>query len=306
MDEFALIRWIRSEVHPAEAVEAGPGDDCAVVAVAGGRLAVSTDAVVEGVHFAPGTDAYRVGWKAAAAALSDLAACACEPLAVVASCAVAPGRGHEYLKGIFRGLQDAAVRVGAGVAGGDVSRAAGEETTVCVTVLGRVPHEGMVTRGGARQGDIVFVTGRLGRSSAGRHLRFVPRVEEALRLRRLGGLHAMIDVSDGLAGDAVHIARESGVRVEIDLARLPLSDAVRRAYPEDRAAQVRHAACDGEDFELLFTVSPDGAERLLKEWDLETPVTRIGRCTAGEPGVTFLPGDTGVDPAGLKGFEHAL
>jgi thiamine-monophosphate kinase len=167
-------------------------------------------------------------------------------------------------------------------------------------VVGEAPAgEGPVRRSGARPGDLLFVTGTLGGSIHGRHLRFRPRQDEALELVRERTVTAMIDLSDGLSSDAAHIARESGVRILVDAASVPVSEEVARG-----SEPLRHALNDGEDFELLFTVPADHAAGLAEAGLAGTPVTRIGRVAAGSPGVFLVVGEDREEPLADGGFEH--
>jgi thiamine-monophosphate kinase len=158
-----------------------------------------------------------------------------------------------------------------------------------------------VLRRGARPGDAVCVTGRLGYSLGGKHLDFMPRVREAAGLHACCELHAMIDLSDGLARDAFHLARASACRIVLEADEIPIS----RGEPADERAPLDHALNDGEDFELLFTLSAEEAARLIADPPFdEPPVTRIGECVEGE-GV-FLRSRVGeVRPLTPGGFEHA-
>jgi len=300
MNEFEFIEWIRNtrteDVHTA----VGPGDDCAVIRMGGRDMVISTDTIAEHIHFSEGADPYRIGWKAAASSLSDIAACGCEPLGIVAACLVPEGRGKAYLEKIYRGLEDVCGLFGIGLAGGDMSASA-RDTSVTVTSFGRVHEQGITARSGAVQDDCVYVTGSLGESQ---HLECVPRIREALRLREICTINSMIDISDGLLSELNHISRESGVGIQIDTSAVPLSPLVMKKYPDSLKDQVSHALSDGEDFELLFTLSPESTEKLEHSWDMDVPVTRIGLC-AGPPGAVELnPDPVGIDISSLTPYTH--
>ncbi|MFC1479013.1 thiamine-phosphate kinase [Planctomycetota bacterium] len=305
MNEFEFIEWIRQNRVKDAHVSVGPGDDCAAVRMGGRDLVISIDTVAENIHFAEGTDPYRIGWKAAASSLSDIAACGCEPVGIVAACLIPQGRGGEYLHSLFKGLEDVCVLFGIGVTGGDMSRSI-NEMAVTVTSFGSLHEQGMITRSGARPSDRVFVTGSLGDSQSGSHLTFYPRIKEALRLRDICQLNSMIDISDGLFSELNHISKESGVGIEVDLSSVPLSASVKNRYKESTKEQYIHALCDGEDFELLFTVSSETARELEQKWDMDVPVTQIGLCTEPTGRVEIKPDSFEIDPASLKAYIHEL
>jgi thiamine-monophosphate kinase len=276
------------------------GDDAAVVRAR--PLAVtSIDTVVDGVHFSLATHSPAdVGWKALATALSDIAAMGAEPGEAYVSL-VLPG-GFEGGLDLVAGMEELAARHGATIAGGDVVR--GPVLTVAVAVTGWAEREDeLVGRDGARAGDLVGVTGELGGSEAGRlllerserepaepvrrHLRPEPRLAEGSALARAGA-GAMIDLSDGLATDAGHVAAASGVRLDIALERIPCAPGVSPA----------EAATGGDDYELLFTIAPDRRQAA----ETAASVTWLGDVRAGA-GLVIVGADGRV-VEGLSGYEH--
>lgn len=265
--EFAFIRWLRDRTPADPRVRIGPGDDCAALAPPAGDLLVTTDLLTDGVDFLlADAGPRRVGRKAMAVNLSDIAAMAGRPLGAVVAVALPAGTadGRELAEELFLGLRDIADRYDTPIVGGDTNSWPGK-LVVCVTVFGEAPARGPVRRSGARPGDWLFVTGPVGGSLLGRHLEPTPRLREAAKLYDFADLHAMIDVSDGLAADLNHILEESGCGAVVSAADVPIHpDAVERAKRTGRPP-LAHALGDGEDFELIFAVSPADGERLERE-----------------------------------------
>lgn len=302
--ERSLIESIAAELglaRPAARLVRGIGDDAAVVRAGGALCVTSVDAMVEGVHFRLGEDSDRpadVGWRALAGALSDLAAMGVAPPGeAYIALGVSPEVGERGALELMRGALELAARTDTAVAGGDV--VAAPVLTTCVTVVGwaEEAHE-LVGRDGARVGDLVGVTGRLG----GRPRRPFPRLREGRALARAGA-HAMIDISDGLATDARHLGESGGVCLQVELARLPLGDGV---------ANWEQGATAGEDYELCFTAPATArgdVERVLREAG-GAQVTWIGSVTpagpaegSGAPGVSLR--DEQGEEVPLRGFEHS-
>ncbi|HET7322109.1 MAG TPA: thiamine-phosphate kinase [Longimicrobiaceae bacterium] len=304
--EFDLIRrFIAGAAAGGEGVLLGPGDDCAVLA---NGTVLSTDMSVEGVHFRREWLSPReVGFWGAGAALSDLAATAARPVGVLASLAVAPEDADEWAEEVMAGVSEAVERLGGVLLGGDLTRSPAP-LALDVTAVGTAEHP--VLRSGAAVGDEVWVTGELGGAAAfvarllggeepdsdvrERFARPTPRTAEALWLNARGVLHAMLDLSDGLLGDAGHLAAASGVAVVLD------PDAV----PVHPAATLALAVSGGEDYELCFAAAPGAVQPLAADFAREFGValTRVGRVEEGS-GVWW--GGAGEKrPARGGGFQH--
>ncbi len=300
--ERSLIESITAELEmarPAGRLVRGVGDDAAVVRAGGALCVTSVDAMVEGVHFRldDSADSPRdIGWRALAGALSDLAAMGARAGEAYVALGVSPSAGEQRALELMRGALELAARTDTTVAGGDV--VAAPVLTACVTVVGWADetHE-LVGRDGARVGDLVGVTGRLG----GRPRRPFPRLREGRALARVGA-SAMIDLSDGLGTDARRLGESSGVCLQVELERLPLGEGV----PDSE-----QAATAGEDYELCVCVPPDLRERALEAVAEVSDVgmTWIGSVApAGPAGAANPPGaslrDERGEEAPLRGFEH--
>ena len=277
LTEDQLVSWLegRRRLDPRR-FPIGIGDDMAQIRLDGGSVLVTTDMLLEGVHFdLARATLEQVGYKAMAASLSDCAAMATRPLGAVVALGLPSGFAGRQVKRIHAGLLRAADRYNCPVVGGDTTRWKSKGLLAINVAMLSTPAAGRpVTRSGAREGDALCVTGTLGGSLARRHLEFEPRVHEALRMARTVDLHAMMDLSDGLASDLPRICQQSGVGAIIQTAALPISRQARRS-----ADPVRSALCDGEDFELLFTLSEADLQRLTSAWDGPVAITRIGTIT---------------------------
>ncbi len=285
--EFDYIAWLRARTPRVPRVLVGPGDDCAVLAPPAGPLLVTTDMLMDGTDFILAeVGAYRAGRKAMSANLSDIAAMAGTPTGVVVSVALPVARestaagtsssAREVAEQLYLGLREVADAFDVPIVGGDTNTWKGP-LVVCITALGEARSPGVVTRGGARPGDWIFVTGPLGGSIRGHHLDFVPRVREAQALHAAVRLHAMMDISDGLAADLNHILEESNCGAVLDAGAIPIAEAAVVLSRETGKSPLQHALEDGEDFELVFTVSPDDGAKLLASPPVPG-LAKIGEC----------------------------
>lgn len=261
--EFAYIDWLRQQIPLDPRVPIGLGDDAALVRVGGGEALVTTDMLLEGSCFRLAEAGPRlVGRKALAVNLSDIAAMAGRPVAAVVSLGLPRENGGRIAEELYLGIREMADSFHTAIVGGDTNSWHGP-LTISITVLGEATGRGPVRRNGARPGDRLLVTGPLGGSILGKHLTFTPRVTEAQRLHALAELHAMIDISDGLAADVGHLCSESRCGAVLHADAIPqTADAARM---NDGNSGVEHALADGEDFELVFAVAAADAARLLAE-----------------------------------------
>ena len=249
------------------------GDDCAIVKFPGEKnlLVLKTDCVVEKIHFQPRTNPELIGWKAMMRPLSDLAAISAVPQFALITLIVPAARSTSWVKRLYRGLRQAASRFDVSIVGGETSATHGP-TVISVSVSGFVERNRWISRSGGKKGDDLFVTGRLGGSLRGKHLRFVPRINESRWLTKNFRAHAMMDLSDGLGADLPRLAKASKLGFQIDKKKLPLAP----------GARINNAISDGEDYELLFAISPRDRARLQKAWRKKfpkLPLTRIGSFT---------------------------
>jgi thiamine-monophosphate kinase len=298
LSEFALIRKYFDRPAPSAAL--GVGDDAALLRPdAGMELAVSTDLLLEGRHFRAGTDARKLGHKALAVNLSDMAAMGAAPRWVTLALAL-PAADEAWLEGFAKGFFALAQRFGVDLVGGDTTRG---PLSICVTILGEVPRGLALYRAGAAPGDDIWVSGDLGgaalglaqpgnAAAAGRLDEPEPRVELGERLRGLAS--AAIDVSDGFAQDLGHILERSGVGAVVHCERLP----------KFAGADLQQVLSGGDDYELIFAARQDRRaeiEALSKELGL--PLARVGSMQKGEPKLQLLGGD-GAAIAPARGFDH--
>jgi thiamine-monophosphate kinase len=327
MTELALIRRIREGMPPAAGVTVGIGDDCAVLEpTAGRRLLATTDLLLEDIHFrrryAKPSD---VGWKSVAVNLSDIAAMGGRPRWALVALACPAETTLEEVEAFYEGARDMASRHAVAIVGGDTT-ASPAGWLINVTLLGEAATP--LLRSGARTGDVVAVTGSLGRSAAGltvlelprvpqgigaaeltvvtaAHLRPVPRVAEGQWLAEAGGVTAMMDLSDGLATDLAHIAEESGAHCRVEIERLPIDPATRQVAHALGADALAWATGGGEDYELLLTCDARALDRLSEGLERATGARlhAIGTVMGTGSGVSFVDARGREVPA-VAGFEH--
>lgn len=313
LGEFGLIDYIRTQFSVPEGV-LGIGDDCAVIPqTTGEETLVSTDMLMDGVHFLiDDVDPYSLGWKSAAVNISDIAGMGGRPVASFLSFALPKKLSDDFLKEFMQGYKDLSDRFGCPLLGGDTTSSL-DRLCISVTVMGTCPVGQSRKRAAAEPGDIICTTGPVGDSGAGlnvilggcergeleatlvrRHYRPMPRVEAGMALASTPGVHAMMDISDGIGSDIRHILDESKAGAEIDCEALPMSDELREACAKHGWDAVHLALDGGEDYELLFTVSEEAFKA-----GLPVDCHPIGRIVAGE-GVRWL--GTSEDHSGFQHF----
>ncbi len=308
MKEFELIGKLTRSLPTNDTVVVGAGDDCAVLdfGLPEKLLLFKTDAVVENVHFSGETEPKKIGHKALGRCLSDIAAMAGTPAAALVTIGLPPDYDPDFIARVYEGLNALAKRFGVAVAGGETTASTGG-IFISVAMLGTVARGRQVLRNGAKPGDAIFVTGELGGSLLGKHLDFEPRIHEAQWLAEHFSLHAMADLSDGLAGDLRRILAASGTGAELLKSAVPVSRAAKLQARTMPSAKPPFAAAlaDGEDFELLLTVPGADAVKLLDAWNKKFPKLKlscIGKITAAA-GLRIRDG-SGVRPLDAHGYDH--
>lgn len=316
MGEFELIRNYFAAAPCAQAgdgVALGIGDDCALLAVpVGEQLAISTDTLVAGVHFADPCDPFLLGQRSLAVAVSDLAAMGATPVAFTLALTL-PTVTADWLDAYARGLSQMAQGCGVRLVGGDTTRG---PLSLTMTVFGRVPAGQALTRSGAQVGDLLCVGGDLGNAAGALPLvlgqrtapaaiaepllahYWSPQPQLALGQALRGKASAALDISDGLLADCGHIAKASAVGLLVDNQKLPLSAAL-LAFLGENAARVA-AVSGGDDYVLAFTLPPAHLPTLLAEgW----PIHVVGRVVAGR-GVTLLDANGQDITPNIRGYQH--
>jgi len=312
LGEFDLIERFFSRRGGRQDVLLGVGDDAALLAVpAGQALVAAVDTLVEGRHFLPGTPAGSVGHQALAVNLSDLAAMGAEPAWALLSLSL-PSPDETWLASFAGGLYALAEKHGVTLVGGDTVRG---PLVVTVTALGFVEPGLALRRGGARPGDLLYVSGWPGEAAAGLEaLRASPAAAEDALVRRYrygeprlalgralrGRATAAMDVSDGLLGDLVKLCKASGCGARLELERLPVSSELARRHPRD--ACERFVLSGGDDYELLFTVPPAAAAAVEAELAPLVPLHRIG--VIEQPSGVRCVRDGRPEDVGARGYDH--
>jgi thiamine-monophosphate kinase len=269
--EDRLLGQLLPHLPLGKTVVSGAGDDCAVIEILAGRnfLVLKTDCIVEGVHFLSGADPVDVGWKAMMRPLSDFAATSALPHFALITLIASNQTAVEWVRKLYRGIRRAAKQFDVSIVGGETSSSPGP-IAISVSVAGFVERNRWMSRRGGEVGDDLFVTGQLGGAIERKHLQFVPRIVESRWLTKNFSIHAMMDLSDGLGVDLPRLARANKVGFKIEMENLPLTP----------GARIGDAIAEGEDYELLFAISPRQSKRLQRAWKRKFPklaLTRIGQ-----------------------------
>ena len=308
MNEFELIAHLTKSLPTNKNVVVSAGDDCAVLdlGVPEKLILFKTDAVVEGVHFTRETPPEKIGRKALARCLSDIAAMAGTPTAALVTIALPKDFDAEFMTKIYDGLNILADKYGVAVVGGETTTNP-ERILISISLIGTIPRGNPILRSGAKVGDAIFVTGELGGSLGEKHLSFEPRLEEARWLAEHFPIHAMLDLSDGLAGDLRHMLNASRTGAEILKSAVPVSRAAKLRAKEGSASKSAFVAAltDGEDFELLFAVASKNAVKLLDAWKEKFPKVKlscIGKIVAG--GGILIRDKHGSHQLNAHGYVH--
>ncbi|MGN6368353.1 MAG: thiamine-phosphate kinase [Phycisphaerae bacterium] len=307
MRENDFLSWIRQNTPQHPAVKLNIGDDMAAVDIAPSLAILKIDQCLDQVHFdLRHHSAAQAGTKAVNRCLSDCAAMACLPAALMISVALpneGPGSGEEFAKELFLACQAAGAALNCPLVGGDTS-IWDQRLAITVSALGRIPTgQHLITRSGAKPGDTLFVSGALGGSLLGRHLAFKPRIDLAQKLAKAAGpaLHAMMDLSDGLAQDLPRLCNASNVGAQIHTAQLPIHEDAWTLSKKDSLPAGFHALADGEDYELLFALDPDATPAIIGISDI--PLTAIGTITA-DHALQLIDPDSRPHPWPRAGWEH--
>lgn len=329
--EFGLIEKIKGKVAVTdERVVLGIGDDAAAFkTITGKLLLLTTDSLVEGIHFdLEYTTFCQVGWKAMVANISDIAAMGGIPTAAAVSLCLPGGIRVESVEELYTGMGEVGERYGVSIIGGDTT-ASPSGLMVSVAMVGEVEPDKLVTRARAKAGDAICVTGELGGAVAGlkvlkarkpgtlaglqrwspavaKHLVPTPRVKEARVLVERAAINSMIDISDGLASEINHICRASGVGAEIFVDKIPVFPPSEEVAQNLGESALDYVLSGGEDFELLFTLSPGEAVKLLKGMleETGTKVTVIGSTLEAEEGTYLVDFNGQKKPLPSEGYDH--
>lgn len=306
--ELDFVEWLSERLPASPHVAIGVGDDAAVVRLGRPELVTTADLLLDGIHFLTSEHTpRRIGRKSLAVNLSDLAAMAAKPVGAVVSLAL-PRDGvgdlstRELAAQLMEGMLPLAETFDCPIVGGDTNVTPGP-LTIAITAFGEPTDRGVVRRDGAKPGDLLYVTGPLGGSLAGKHLDFTPRVAEALSLHERVDLHAMMDLSDGVSLDLARLCKASGVGAVIEAQSVPITEAASTMAATSGRTALDHALSDGEDFELLFAIDPRSEEDLTTCSDVCESLVRIG-CLTEKPGVKLRWENGVTEVLQADGYQH--
>lgn len=305
MGEFSFIEWIRKRQKRRKGVMLGIGDDCAAIDVSADKLClITTDMLIDGTHFdLKKCTIKEVGRKAIACSISDVAAMGCQPTVAVISICFPDHTTEKFARELYKGIWDISDKYDVEIVGGDIISGR-SPFCINVTMLGRDDGLKPIRRSGARAGDTILVTGTLGGSILGKHLSFEPRLKEGLVLNKNFAVHAMIDISDGLTADLNHILEESGVGAILYEDHIPVSHAAVKLSKKMGHTPLCHALSDGEDYELLMTLSRAQAKKVLSSGLLTgVKVSCIGEIVKGR-GIRIKSSRGHIRRIKPRGYEH--
>jgi len=293
LGEFNFIERILERTNLSRGVVKGIGDDAAVLEYTKNKYLLFTcDMFVEDRHFYRRSGGYLAGKKALSASISDIAAMGGLPRFLLVSLGVPPALDVKYADGLYRGIRDVSKRFKVSLVGGDT--VSSKNIVVNISLLGEVEKKNIVLRSGAKEGDVIFVTGSIGGAFRSKHLNFTPRLKEARFLVEKFKIHSMIDVSDGLLADLGHVLESSNKGASIYERDVPISR---------NAKDFNSAIKDGEDFELVFTLSKKEESRLVKTWPFRTRLSKIGKLLR-KKGIYIIRKDGGKEKVRVSGYTH--
>lgn len=302
--ERVFLDWLRSQISASEAVVLGPSDDCAIVNVSSGcQQVLTTDMLMDGVDFVCSQqDLSSIGRKCMAVNLSDLAAMGASPKFALVSLSLPQVWSVAQAQKLMNGILSMSQEYGMSVIGGDTNRW-DRPLVVSITAIGEVASGEAWRRSGAQIGDRLVVTGPCGGSLLQKHLSFLPKIAEANWLREHRGIHAAIDISDGLAWDTWQLARASGLGAILNESDIPIAaDAVIRAADTGRSA-LQHAMEDGEDFELVLAIEPKCLSSIQQNWPFQHPLVDFGEVVEAD-GFWVRGADGFMTSYRPNGYEH--
>ncbi len=304
MDEFSFIKWIRSNQKEDKNIVIGIGDDCASIKINGNKQClVTTDMLVEGTHFdlkknTPG----EIGKKSIACSISDIAAMGCSAKYAVVSICFPQETRTKFARELLLGMKREADAYSIKIIGGDV--VSGKKMlAVNVTMYGENKGLNPVTRSGAKADDVIMVTGALGGSILKKHFAFKPRLKEGQLLNKKFNINSMIDISDGLVADLNHILEESGVGAVLYEDEVPISAEATRLARKTGLSAIHHALHDGEDYELLFTLSDKESKKLLASRSFPVRLSKIGHINKSK-GIKMQGADGKLKRIKSLGYKH--
>ena len=302
--EREFLNWLRTQMSGSEAVVLGPSDDCAIVNVSPGcQQVLTTDMLMDGVDFVCDQhDSTQIGRKCMAVNLSDLAAMGATPKFALVSLSLPHAWSVDETQKLMTGILSMSQEYGISVVGGDTNRW-DRPLVVSITAIGEVAMGEAWRRSGAQVGDRLVVTGPCGGSLLQKHLHFLPKISEANWLREKSGIHAAIDISDGLAWDTFQLAKASGLSAILNESDIPVAqDAVNRSK-ETGWSPLQHAMEDGEDFELVLAVEPESLLSIQKDWPFEQPLVDFGEIVEDD-GFWVRRPDGSMSNYRPEGYEH--